>query len=62
MVKKQKYRVHAKTHDTYNSTELRFVVQVKRLGIWWTITEEFEEMKEADGMCSTLNECNNTEK
>jgi hypothetical protein len=53
--KNPKYRVHAKVHDTWNSSELRYVIQQKVLLIWWTISEELETEKYAQEMCDKLN-------
>jgi hypothetical protein len=50
-----KYRVHAKVRDTWNSSELRYVVQKKGVFFWWTITEELEGEKTAKDMCDKLN-------
>jgi len=58
MVKKEKYRVHAFIENGYSSTEVKYIVQVKRFGIWWNLSNSMSDESKAERICSELNEHN----
>jgi hypothetical protein len=59
MVKREKYRVHASVDNGYsNNVTVKYVVQVKRFGIWWNISNELDDEVKAERICNELKEHN----